>query len=633
MNISRAKAGIILTLAIAGLLIFLFSTRAFLNWNDKLTDLLFTATEAPGEILIIEIDDESIRKIGQWPWPRAVFAAALERLAGAAAIGIDVNFKEPSRLGHLDDAAFAAALARSVSPVVIATEILPDGRESPPLLMFADRAEIGFANVDADRDGIVRHFLIRLNEQESFALRIMASSGKEFKEPQGAGRGFYFGPAGTFSRASFRDLHSGALPNDFFNDKIVLIGATAADLQDYRETPFGLMSGVEIQANAVGTILAGKDFSTPNITIVLIILLVALAVFLGLAFESSAMIFGFAAVAIIFYNVAAFIAFDTLVILNIFYPNLALIFGFSASFGWRYATTLKERRFIKDSFSRYVAPEVVEELIRHPEKLSLGGERRELTILFSDIRGFTTLSEGMDPGALTKFLNRYLTVMSDVILAERGVIDKYIGDAIMAIWGAPLPAADHAARAVRAALKMIKALQYFNEENKKRGDPEIKIGIGLNAGEVTVGNLGSDKRFDYTVIGDAVNLASRLEGLTKMYGVSLIVSGNVAKKMKTEDLPGGYAFREIDRVRVKGKIEPIVIFEVVEAEIYQGIKSDFEEGRRLYYAGDFRAAAEKFDAVLKKRADDGPAKLLFDRCGELSTLKGDWDGVYTLTSK
>jgi adenylate cyclase len=280
-----------------------------------------------------------------------------------------------------------------------------------------------------------------------------------------------------------------------------------------------------------------------------------------------------------------------------------------------------------------VAREVVDELLSHPEKVKLGGETKTLTILFSDIRGFTSVSEKMDAQSLVGLLNKYLAAMAEIVLENRGVVDKFIGDAIMAFWGAPLPSENHAKLAVRTALLMAHRLRECNVEWKKLNYPEIKIGIGLNTGEAVVGNIGSRDRFDYTVIGDNVNLASRLEGLTKFYGVGIIISESTAEAVKSE-----FAMRQIDCVAVKGKIQGVKIYEVLgfaeEKESYAKLIEKFGQGFELYFKKDWAGAKKVFEEILAENPDDGPSKVLKERMAEFLTAPpADFDGVYHLKFK
>ena len=333
-----------------------------------------------------------------------------------------------------------------------------------------------------------------------------------------------------------------------------------------------------------------------------------------------------------------FIAFNQGLIIDIIMPTVAIIIGASAMMLVRYLATTQERRFIHDTFSHYLAPQVIEALIEDPSRIRLGGERRELTILFSDIRGFTTLSETMGPQELAQFLNRYLGVMTDLILTHRGVIDKYIGDAIMAFWGAPLDDDKHALHGVLSALSMVSGLEKFNAENQTLGLAKIDVGIGLNAGAVTVGNMGSEKRFDYTVIGDEVNLASRLESLTKTYSVNIIVSENVLSAITPEDrIAHKIVSREIDRVRVKGKHQPVTIFEILAPAKAMRLKAHMEifaSALAHYYAGHWSDAINALETFLSEVEHDGPARLLLERCQEfVNDTPINWDGAFEMKHK
>lgn len=537
-------------------------------WRDRLTDLLFTAKPASSDIVIVAIDEASIQSIGQWPWPRAVFGRVIGNLDSASVIGIDVNFKEPSGRGAVDDDYFARALRDSFGKVVLTSEIKANDDPILPLEQFRANSLHGFANVIVAPDGMVRRFRPEQNGYLSFSLQI-ARSHRESKKLMiekfpSIVRINYRGFDKTFPAVSFRDVLESKIPASFFKDKIVLLGATATDLHDYHQTPFGLMSGVEVQASVIQTILDGAILGSSNwADMALVILLVFATVILAFRIKSFAKLILAVIAILVLYNLAAFVSFDRFFILDLFYPNLAIIIGAGVSVAFQYITTHKEKKFIKDSFSRYLAPEVVEGLIKDPSKLKLGGERRTVTILFSDIRGFTTISEKMSPEQLTSFMNRYLSVMTEIVFNHGGVVDKYIGDAVMAFWGAPLADDKHALHGVLAALDMMAELKEVNRQNKELGEPEIDIGIGLNSGAVTVGNMGSERRFNYTVLGDNVNLASRLEGLNKTYGSNIIVSQATLSMLDQEDIKKySIESREIGDVQVKGKEIATKIYEI-----------------------------------------------------------------------
>jgi len=302
--------------------------------------------------------------------------------------------------------------------------------------------------------------------------------------------------------------------------------------------------------------------------------------------------------------------------LNHVYPVCNLLLCYTGISARRFLREEREKHMIRQTFGLYVHRSVVEEMLEHPERLRLGGEKKELSVLFSDIRGFTSLSEKIPPEELVSQLNEYLTRMTYMVFEQHGTLDKYIGDAIMAIFGAPLVQEDHALRACCTALDMIKTLDDLQNSWRKQGKPILNIGIGINSGWMIVGNMGSERRFDYTVLGDNVNLASRLEGLTKMYGVSIIVSGTTWESVKHQ-LVG----RELDVVRVKGKLNPVPIYQIM------GRNSDlaiFDEPLETYRKGmkDFRNRNWSYAQTLFKHVEDWwpgdpPSCLYQQRCRDL----------------
>lgn len=283
----------------------------------------------------------------------------------------------------------------------------------------------------------------------------------------------------------------------------------------------------------------------------------------------------------------------------------------------------KEKLKIKNAFKQYVMPAIIDEMLKDPSKLKLGGEKKNLTILFSDIRGFTTISEKLGAEKLVKLLNEYLTIMTDIVLENRGVVDKFIGDAIMAFWNAPLNDPEHTVLSVKTAVEMIKALEKANRDWNARGYPDVKIGIGLHSGEVIVGNMGSEQRFDYTCLGDHVNLSSRLEGLTKYYGASIIISEEIYNVVKDK-----FVIRELDKVIVKGKTVPIQIYEVMTE--YPEFDR-WKEAISLYRKARFSNALVLFEQL----PEDKASKMYIDRCRYfIENPPGkDWKAVHEMTTK
>ena len=329
--------------------------------------------------------------------------------------------------------------------------------------------------------------------------------------------------------------------------------------------------------------------------------------------------------AMIAYVIAAQVAFGSGLIVAVAAPLVMAVLVLAAATIGGLATEGREKAHLRTVFSQYVSKTVVDKVLADPARARLGGERKELTVLFSDIRGFSAFAEGMGPEALASFLGEYLTPMTDLVLESGGTLDKYIGDAVMAIWAAPVDLPDHAARACEVALRMQEALVALNRKWKAEGKPEVAIGIGINTGPMSVGNMGTPARFDYTVLGDQVNLGARLEALTKEYGVDILVGAATAAAAGP-----AYVFREVDVVRVKGRAGSAPVFELVGRV---GVKVDDRFGTALaaYRRRDFAVARETFASL----AGDATAEVMAKRCAELAAAPPpeDWDGVYEQRSK
>jgi adenylate cyclase len=373
----------------------------------------------------------------------------------------------------------------------------------------------------------------------------------------------YLGPEGLIPTYSAAALLNGTMPADALKDKIVIVGATAVGIYDLRVTPFsGTYPGVEVQATIMDNMLRGNFLRTPPFGLVIMLLiLAALAVLLGLSLPrfSAAWAFIFTLIVMEGYVALNYLLFTRQGLqLELFYPLGLIVLVYLGVTMQRFLAEERERERIRKTFESYVAPTVVQEMLKHPEQLRLGGERREITVLFTDIRGFTSMSEHLDPEALVKLLHDFLNPMSNIIINQGGTIDKYMGDAIMALFGAPLIQSDHPRLACRAALEMVATLEALNRTWAEQGRPPLKVGVGVNTGPVAVGNMGSDRLFDYTAIGDNVNLASRLEGLNKYYGTNILISETTGKA-----LGNGFILRDIDLVRVKGKAQAARIYELL----------------------------------------------------------------------
>ena len=440
-------------------------------------------------------------------------------------------------------------------------------------------------------------------------------------------------------------LYSGKL-----KDKIVLIGATMQELHDEFPTPYletrdskgrpiqVLTNGVEIHANVVNMILTQNYLRKINwvYQLAIVIFFVGL-VYLFVRYLST--FFGtlVTTLLVIGYFVFAFWIFTSNnLIFEISTPILAILFSFGGYNLYQYVLSQHERKMIQGAFSHYVPEKVVKEIIENPDRLTLGGEERVITVMFSDVAGFTSISEKLTPANLVQLLNEYLTEMTDIVLANDGIIDKYEGDAIMAEFGMPVPFENHAHMACKAALQMQKKLYYMREKWQKENKPQLRARIGINTGEVIVGNMGSRNVFDYTVMGDHVNLGSRLEGANKFYGTAIMISEFTYDHVKSD-----FYTRELDLIRVKGKEKPIKVFELIaskEAALEQKFMEMLDvyaKGLIHYKAQEWDEAIECFENCLKLRPEDTPSTEYRSRCIEykFNSPGPDWDGVTVMKEK
>jgi len=610
--------------------ILLFAFSLFDIWQEKIFDKFFIKHTQTNDIIIFSVDNESINKVGQWPWSRGVFADAINKLQAARVIGIDVNFSESSRGDIAGDLKLSSALGRSKTKVFLPVQVGLGDILLEPLELFKDKSFVGVANVSLDGDGTVRKHHASMSGLQSFGLAIALEYESKLKTPD-TYRIDYAGPEKTFLTLPITDLLSDSVPERFYEDKIVLIGATAPDLHDFFQTPVGFMSGVEIQANVLNTLIA-QDFyrnipSGLNYLIIIVINFIAFILIQRIN-KFSNLLFFLVLVWLIF-NIFGIFLFSWKILFPVLYLNVGFILVSVLLILLSYFSESKEKKFIHDSFKYYLSTEVIDQLISDPAKLKLGGERKNLSILFSDIRGFTSISELMTPEDLSRILNKYLTKMTEVIMGQRGLVDKYIGDAIMAFWGAPINNPNHAEDACRSAIGMIRGLdklnEYWSSENKKQ---ELKIGVGINTGDAVVGNFGSKDRFNYTVIGDEVNLASRLEGLNKVYGTEILITESTKKEIEScSDIKT----RELDLITVKGRSTPVLIYEVLVRPAEESNLISFKKGREFYAAGKWQEAIEAFSL---SSGSDQASKLYVDRCKELAINSPVlWNGVYEFKTK
>ena len=445
----------------------------------------------------------------------------------------------------------------------------------------------------------------------------------------------YYGGQKAFPHYSVADIIKRRVEKENLQDKIVIVGATAIGIYDMRVTPFeGVYPGVEIHATIIDNILNKRFIVRPQwfgLLDMLVILCVGL--FLGIVIPRLSAMTGFFTVISFLagYGYLGIYLFNNKgLLLNMTYPLMVVITAYLCIILYRYAMETREKKKLKGTFQHYVAPSIMEELLKYPEKLKLGGEEKELTVLFSDIRQFTTIAEGLEPPALINLLNEYLSAMSETVFKYEGYLDKYIGDAIMAVYGTPLVQHDHARKACLTALEMAEVLNVLRRSWNGRGLPPLNIGVGINTGNMVVGNIGSEHKFEYTVIGDNVNLASRLEGLNKLYGTNIIISEMVYK-----EISGELFCREMDIVQVKGKVKPVVIYELMKREKTTTMEEAswiFHRGIMYYRERRWEDAIKTFNNVIDLKPEDGPSMLYIQRCRQFLSAPppGDWQGIFII---
>ncbi|HSQ35080.1 MAG TPA: adenylate/guanylate cyclase domain-containing protein, partial [Candidatus Binatia bacterium] len=504
----------------------------------------------------------------------------------------------------------------------------------------------------SDSDGVFRRLPHFVRSQGSvfpsfsLALALFAEPGLKLEQIPFADNGslsIRFYSRGSFQRYSISELiqsqvrleegQPATVAAEKFRDKIVFIGATAPGLLDNRPSPVNASgSGFELHASALSNFLARDFIRVLPAWLQWLLVILAIAALNGLLFRIKSILWQIlVATAVILLALAGnFILFKLGFDLGFIPFFLGLALATANDVYERYRSERRKKRFIQNAFKNYLSDSLLAEIMQNPQGLNLGGEKKLVTIFFSDLAGFTSLSENLPPEGVVGILNVYLERMTTVIMAHDGFVNKFEGDAIMAFWGAPLPSERQAAQAMRAALRCQEELKDLNKDFAGKGLPALGMRVGINSGEVIVGNVGSQKRFEYTVIGDAVNLASRLEGINKAYATR-IICGARSGAMAT----GEMALRRLDRVRVKGKQIPEEIFEVVaEKENVPAAMAlalaNFEKGLQLYFSGDFAVALDLFAGW----PADPPSQVFARRCRWLlDNPPAAWDGVWTFTEK
>jgi adenylate cyclase len=694
-----------------------------------LFQVLWPREQTSRPVVIVDIDEDSLKDIGQWPWPRTTVADLITKITdlGALAIGFDIIFAEPDRMSpaiaersfrgideetrtKLDrlpsnDAVLADAIRNShvvvgqvgsahVDPRTKAEQSLQTGfaiRGPDPtgfLVTFPGllrnvlpieeaAAGRGLFSINPEADGIIRRvpvimeaqgtmvpslamemlrvvsrasaILVRVNEA---GVQAVAVPGLEVPTDRNGQLWVHFNKHDPARYVSAKDVLQGGVPADRLKGRLVLIGTSATGLLDIKTTPLDpVIPGVEVHAQILESVLTKSTLVNPNYAIgaelVLAVLLgIGVIVMAPMLSPTVNVVFGALLIAgLIGFSLYLFAVHNLLI--DFTYPLISSWLIYLVLTFVNYFREQKQRQQIRSAFGYYLSPHMVEQLARSPEKLVLGGEERRMTILFSDVRGFTTISEHYkdDPQGLTRLMNRFLTPLTNAIIERKGTIDKYIGDAIMAFWNAPLDDDDQEANACGAALEMQARAEVLNAELKQEADANggtympLRIGIGLNTGPCVVGNMGSDLKFNYSVLGDTVNVASRLEARTKDYRLGLVIGSRTAEKAKDK-----FATMEIDLIKVKGKRDPEAVFAVLG-------RADAEPDERY---GALRALNAQMLACFRKQQWDEALALIescrkaangFDVSGlydmyaeRIATYRADppppdWDGVYEAETK
>jgi adenylate cyclase len=545
--------------------------------------------EPSQDIVIVGIDEESLERFGQFPWPRNILAQGIRNLkkAGVKVVAVDIIFPEPSRNPGADTAlADALRYAKCVigashydmvpSKVVEMVDDKPVFKEelktvlTLPIKKFADSFKvIGFTNAAPDDDGVLRTAILHktIEDVQYYSLNVHSAANfldkkpEDFKFKSERLLANYRSGNGTYTRYSFRLIYDGKFPKEWIKDKIVFIGSLATGAFDHYPIPFEkVFPGVEFHTTVVDNLIS-NDYIRPSSPILVLIMILLFGLGFGYVFNRTKPLTGsliFVVILVLYFVIVQLLFSKYYIHLDFFKPSLASVISFLGVMAYKFSSERKEKLWIKKTFSTYMSPDVIKELTENPDKLKLGGDKRTMSVLFSDIRGFTSICEKLTPEEIIHLLNEYLTAMVEIVFQYKGTVDKFIGDAVMAFWGAPVRQEDHALRAVGCALAMITKLRELQEKWKSEGKTIIDIGVGVNSGEMVVGNMGSNQRMDYTILGDNVNLGSRLEGLTRQYNVMVIISEYTYEMIK-DHVEVNY----LGEVKVKGKQKPVKVYEAI----------------------------------------------------------------------
>ncbi len=671
------------------LFFYVFKPPAVVKFVNNLEDVKFSLknlfgvySEPFNDLVVVSVDEKSINEFGRWPWDRKITGELIKKLHYSKVVGLDIVFSEKSNKDSdkfLSDVIYqngnvvSGFFFRDHATQQISDEII-DLLEDCSITRYKLKSEYvglpefyyiesnipeilessiscAFFNIKPDLDGIYRHYptvfifegmlfpslavqLIKfyldkeiILELDRFGIKKLQIGDINIRENY-IRLNFYE----NVNSVSASDVLNGLIPEEFFKGKIVLIGITEMGVYDVRPTPVDpLMPGVFLHYTAVSNILNG-DFIRSSKTFDILFTFAVLMVVFILSFIKKLkyrMPFHLIVLSIPFVIPLYFFIEEKLWLVTV-YPFMFSFLYIIILEIVQYFRVDSQTRELKYAFSKYLSPDIVEQIVKNPEKLGLGGEEKEITVLFADIRNFTAITEKLNSHEIAKLLNIYFDGMTEVVLKNKGLLDKYIGDAVMAVFNAPINLPDHPDKGCETALEMIKKLSNINKKLKKENLPQINIGIGINTGSAVIGNLGSSIRFEYTAVGDTVNLASRLESLNRIYGTDIIVSEFTVNKCKKK-----FLFRKLDKVIVKGKELPVEIYELMEYNKRNlELKSLYEQALKYYFNTEFEKALDIFKE-LKEKFNDKPSEILYQRCMNYCKNPPDvsWDGVYEFYEK
>ena len=633
-----------------------------LRYND--TNFMLQTKQASAEIVFIAIDEQSVNRFGRWPWRRDILAHAVDNLDSESLLVFDMVFSEPTEhdtrlsdsitqqdnslcgffLRHNATESLSEAQSELISNSSL--ERLSSALGDTIRFVEGAEAEVNVESILAsctmsgtfstlrDSDQLLRKYPLAFTFNGEIipslgtqALRMVFNKDISYEaaasymignrlittDERGFARINYY-PLKSYNTHSFTELYDGTLSKEFLADKIVILGLSEVGLGDIRVTPIGPIPGALVHYTFISNVLQDQLLDENVYVTVLSLLFFLLLPLVWILIQSIyKRVLFYITTYILFFTITKLVYLYFNLYLDAFYPLLALLFSAIVSETLLYRVQDLQIRFLKDAFTSYLSPQLLSKLVKDPQHLKLGGEKKELTIFFSDIRSFTSISEKMDAQKLTHYLNRYFTPMSDIVTKHNGMIDKYIGDALMAFYNAPVDVKGHASDACETALEMLEALERLNVQFDKEGLPPIEIGIGLNTAEVVVGNMGSQKRFNYTVIGDGVNLASRVEGLNKVFGTKILITEET--KAQIDDT---FLTRPLEKLRVKGKEEEVMLYELLQdTKENRMMLEKFSVALALYTQEKYKEALISFKEL---RKDDKVCQYFIEKINR--TLSG-----------